>query len=325
MKSRVRRAITDEVMEAYIDGDDAAELAAACGVKIASITQAICNRGRGGERKVREYDRCAADADRLAQVIYDETGLDVKAVTRKRLVVRFRHAVMAALRERGYSLPVIAQSLQLMDHKSVLYGLDQVKGSATLKSLRDEFVAVLDGRNSWQAGIGLARLLDEFRPSSSPRRTADEVRESKIRREMRNVAMRSERVSGMTLAEIGQKHNLSTAYVQKIVGPSGLSNRIPAETEARIIRLAKDGWHIRAIERESGVSQGTVTRVLRDACITAVSAANVRFPAAAVQRAVKLFETGVLARDAAERCGVSKNAVLGAAWRKKKRDDRRTK
>jgi len=115
--------MNSDILDRYVAGDPIAKLVADAGVSADKIYAAVRFAGLSGKRFERRKTKAREIAERLAAHILWTDGIDVFQRSRKRNVVNARMAVMFVLRERGYSLPVIAQAVHLKDHTTVLHGL----------------------------------------------------------------------------------------------------------------------------------------------------------------------------------------------------------
>lgn len=124
------------------------------------------------------------------------------------------------------------------------------------------------------------------------------------------------RAGEMTYREIGRKFGISHERVGQIVRPViGVKSRWLTHAEhISIIDAAQRGLCTRQIGRAVGRSNNAVKKVLDRAGINRINGKDV-FGAEARARAVDFVRFGASYQEAADCCGMTKNAVIGACYR----------
>lgn len=322
------------LLDRYVQGDRLDELSNADRAQLASEARRY---GLTFARIKAKRERAVTDASVTADVIKRGLGIDVTSVSRRRHVVRARHAVMAILRQQGHSLPAIAEAVGLEDHTTVIYGLRVVARTPSLRDFADDIARVLAGSLAVQdvrvtddlfarvraadgrRAIAAGRLVELRDREQKRKAAAQEIEDLRCVRDARIIALAKR---GGTYAEIALEMGISKQRVSQVCRPVLGRRRkayVPlAEKDKEAINdMARRGLSVRGIATHLNRPRDTIRGYCNRAGIATVHGQhhNAQYSDAARARAVGLVASGSTYSQAALTTGMTRNAVAGAVNR----------
>ena len=143
-------------------------------------------------------------------------------------------------------------------------------------------------------------------------------------KEARNAAIIAYVAAGKTRTAAARKWGVSRTRINQIVNPTlGVYpgyNPLAGDERARIIDLAKSGFCVAHIAEQVGRAESTVQRCLSRAGVTPHNQGDTFGPDKRME-ALSLLATGLNAREVAARLAMTRNAVIGASWRARKKQE----
>ena len=127
--------------------------------------------------------------------------------------------------------------------------------------------------------------------------------------------------NGLNRTEAARRIGLSRSRVSEIVnkalGPAPIKSPVTDQEVKTILEFALRGLHVKGIAEVVGRHECTVSRVCRKHAVVPYNGVDA-FGDNLRAKAVKLVAAGFTFGDAAERLGMTRNAVAGACWRHRK-------